>query len=128
MFAVLLLPGALRAFLPALLGRSALAMGGLALLLAVQESTGSFAQAGFASAAFGLANVVAAPWRARIVDRFGQRTALTALAVGQAAGFAALALLVDVDGAPDAWFPALGAVVGLTAPPLGPRCGWSGLP
>ena len=77
MFAVLHLPGALRAFLPALLGRSALAMAGLALLLAVQKSTGSFADAGFASAAFGIANVVAAPWRARIIDRWGQRRALT---------------------------------------------------
>ncbi|MCX4967439.1 MFS transporter [Streptomyces sp. NBC_00654] len=119
MLAVLLLPGALRAFLPALIGRSALAMGGLALLLAVQDSTGSYTQAGFATAVFGIANVVAAPWRARAVDRFGQRTALTTMASGQAAGFVALALIADAEGTAAVWFLVLSAVVGLTAPPLG---------
>ncbi|MCX4658831.1 MFS transporter [Streptomyces uncialis] len=119
MFAVLLLPGALRAFLPALIGRSALAMGGLALLLAVQESTGSYTQAGFATAAFGIANVVAAPWRARAVDRAGQRIALNTMATGQASGFTALAFLARAEGVADVWFPVLSAVIGLTSPPLG---------
>ncbi|MEU5401345.1 MFS transporter [Streptomyces sp. NPDC005963] len=119
MLAVLLLPGALRAFLPALIGRSALAMGGLALLLAVEDSTGSYTQAGFATAAFGMANVVAAPWRARAVDRFGQRIALIAMASGQAAGFTALALSTETDRVADVWFLALSTVIGLTAPPLG---------
>ncbi|MGW3183058.1 MFS transporter [Kitasatospora sp. NPDC001119] len=119
MLAVLLLPGALRAFLPALVARSALAMGGLALLLAVQASTGSYSQAGFATATFGIANVVAAPWRARAVDRLGHRIALTAMAAGQASGFVALALIAGAEGVADAWFLVLGAVVGLTAPPLG---------
>lgn len=120
MFGVLLLPGALRAFLPALVGRSSLAMSGLALLLAVQDKTGSFAQGGLATGAFGVANVVAAPWRARAVDRFGQRRALTVMATGQATAFTALALLVD--GGPDAapWLLlALSAGSGLTAAPLG---------
>ncbi|MFE9382848.1 MFS transporter [Streptomyces sp. NPDC007025] len=119
MLAVLLLPGALRAFLPALIARSALAMGSLALLLAVQDSTGSYAQAGLATAAFGIANVVAAPWRARAVDRFGQRIVLTTLASGQASGFIALALIAEVEGVADIWFLILSALVGLTAPPLG---------
>ncbi|MFE4358112.1 MFS transporter [Kitasatospora sp. NPDC056800] len=119
MLAVLLLPGALRAFLPALVARSALAMGGLALLLAVQASTGSYSQAGFATATFGIANVAAAPWRARAVDRLGQRIALTAMAAGQASGFVALALIAGAEGVADAWFLVLSAVVGLTAPPLG---------
>jgi MFS family permease len=117
--AVLLLPGALRAFLPALIARSALAMGSLALLLAVQDSTGSYAQAGLATAAFGIANVIAAPWRARAVDRFGQRTVLTTLASGQASGFIALALIAEVEGVADIWFLILSALVGLTSPPLG---------
>ncbi|WP_406402274.1 MFS transporter [Streptomyces uncialis] len=119
MFAVLLLPGALRAFLPALIGRSALAMGGLALLLAVQESTGSYTQAGFATAAVGIANVVAAPWRARAVDRAGQRIALNTMATGQASGFTALAFLARAEGVADVWFSVLSAVIGLTSPPLG---------
>ncbi|WP_331749905.1 MULTISPECIES: MFS transporter [unclassified Streptomyces] len=119
MLAVLLLPGALRAFLPALIARSALAMGGLALLLTVQDSTGSYTQAGFATATFGIANVIAAPWRARAVDRLGQRIALTAMASGQASGFIALALIAEAEGVADIWFLVLSAVVGLTAPPLG---------
>ncbi|MGQ7754832.1 MFS transporter (plasmid) [Streptomyces sp. WC2508] len=129
MLAVLLLPGALRAFLPALIGRSALAMGGLALLLAVQDSTGSYTQAGFATAVFGIANVLAAPWRARAVDRFGQRIALTTMASGQASGFIALALITEAESVADIWFLVLSAVVGLTAPPLGAamRMVWASL-
>ncbi|WP_330315878.1 MFS transporter [Streptomyces platensis] len=129
MLAVLLLPGALRAFLPALIGRSALAMGGLALLLAVQDSTGSYTQAGFATAVFGIANVLAAPWRARAVDRFGQRITLTTMASGQASGFIALALITEAESVSDIWFLVLSAVVGLTAPPLGAamRMVWASL-
>ncbi|MDJ1136807.1 MFS transporter [Streptomyces iconiensis] len=130
MFGVLLLPGALRAFLPALIGRSSLAMSGLALLLAVQDKTGSFAQGGLATAAFGIATVAGAPWRARAIDRFGQRRALTVMATGQATGFFALALLVDgrQDAAP--WLLlVLSAEGGLTAPPLGAamRMVWASL-
>ncbi|MFE7430528.1 hypothetical protein [Streptomyces sp. NPDC057545] len=129
MLTVLLLPGALRAFLPALIGRSALAMGGLALLLAVQDNTGSYAQAGFATAAFGIANVIAAPWRARAVDRFGQRIALTTMASSQAAGFIALALITAAEGVATIWFLVLSAVVGLASPPLGAamRMVWASL-
>ena len=119
MFSVLRLPGALRAFLPALLGRSALAMAGLALLLAVQKSTGSFADAGFASAAFGIANVIAAPWRARIIDRWGQRRALTSMAVAQSAAFVGLAVTAAAPRVPLALFFALSIAVGISAPPLG---------
>lgn len=119
MFAVLRLPGALRAFLPALLGRSALAMAGLALLLAVQKSTGSFADAGLASAAFGIANVVAAPWRARAIDRWGQRRALTTMGVAQSAAFVGLAVAAAAPHVPLTLFIALGVAVGITAPPLG---------
>ena len=129
MFASLRIPGALRAFLPALLGRSALAMAGLAVLLAVQESTRSFAVAGLASAAFGIANVVAAPWRARAVDRWGQPRALGLLAVVQAAGFAAMGAVAALAGDTVPWFLALAVVIGLSAPPLGAamRVVWSSL-
>lgn len=129
MFASLRIPGAARAFLPALIGRFALAMAGLAVLLAVQSATGSFAQAGLASAVFGIANVVAAPWRARAVDRWGQPRALGALALVHAAGFVALGTLAALGVEGLAWFLALSAVVGLSAPPLGAamRVVWSSL-
>ncbi|MFG3255424.1 MFS transporter [Streptomyces sp. NPDC048172] len=120
MLGVLLLPGVLRAFLPALIGRSSLAMSVLALLLAVQEETDSFAQGGLATAAFGIATALSAPWRARAIDRFGQRRALMAMASGQAAGFLALALLTDGEQDAAPWLLlALSAGSGLTAPPLG---------
>ena len=132
MFASRRLPGALRAFVPALIGRSALAMAGLAVLLAVQEGTGSFALAGLASAAFGLANVVAAPWRARAVDRWGQPRALGLLGIVQAAGFVGFGIVSAVATAPGSvagWSVALAVVVGLSAPPLGAamRVVWSSL-
>ena len=132
MFASLRLPGALRAFVPALFGRSALAMAGLAVLLTVQHSTGSFALAGLASAAFGLANVVAAPWRARAVDRWGQPRALGLLGIVQATAFVGFGISAAVTTAPAtaaAWSIAFAVVIGLSAPPLGAamRVVWSSL-
>lgn len=118
MFTVLRVPGALRAFVPALIGRSALAMASLGLLLAVRESTGSFSAAGVAAAVFGVSNVIAAPWRARAVDRWGQRRALTALGTGHAVGLTVLGVSV----AARAPLPVLlvgSVLIGLTAPPLG---------
>lgn len=129
MFASLRIPGAARAFLPALIGRSALAMAGLAVLLAAQESTGSFALAGVASAVFGIANVLAAPWRARAVDRWGQPRALGVLAIVQAAALSGLAVVALLPGASVAPFVALAVVLGVSAPPLGAamRVVWSSL-
>jgi len=119
MFAVLRLPGAIRAFLPSLLGRLALAMGGLAIVLAVQRDTCSFAVAGTASGAFGLANVLSAPWRARAIDRWGQRRALTPLGLAQAAVFFGFAFAVYSNGTSAVCFVALSSAAGLLAPPLG---------
>ncbi|MCW2548682.1 MAG: transporter [Mycobacterium sp.] len=119
MFTVLRLPGAARAFFPSLIGRLALAMGGLAIVLAVQARTGSFAAAGTASGAFGFANVLAAPWRARAIDLWGQRRALTPLGLAQTAAFLAFALTANVRGTPAVYFVALSIVAGLVAPPLG---------
>ncbi|WP_082544405.1 MULTISPECIES: MFS transporter [unclassified Rhodococcus (in: high G+C Gram-positive bacteria)] len=122
------LPGAARAFLPALLGRLAFAMVGLVILLAVQRATGSFAVAGSATGAFGVANVVASPYRARLVDRIGQRRALVSMAVGFATALGTLAVLTYVDA--PAWSLVLGSLVtGFFPPPLGAsmRVVWSSL-
>lgn len=117
--AVLLAPGALRAFLPALVGRLSFAMVTLVVLFAVQQATGSFAIAGAATGAFGAANVVASPYRARLVDRVGQRIALNALAVGFAAGLGAIALLTAQPNPSPVAIVGLAAVAGLFPPPLG---------
>lgn len=118
-FSVLRLPGATRAFLPSLVGRLALAMGALAIVLAVHRSTGSFATAGTASGAFGFANVLAAPWRARAIDRWGQRLALTPLGLAQAAAFSGFAFAAHAKGTESVWFVALSIAIGVVAPPLG---------
>jgi MFS family permease len=104
-------------------------MVGLCLLLAVQETTGSFAQAGFVAAVFGFANVTASPWRARAVDRWGQLVPLSIMAAAHAAGLLALAAIIAPGSGTFGWLLALGALIGLSAPPLGAsmRAIWSSL-
>lgn len=94
-------------------------MGALAIVLAVHRSTGSFAAAGTASGAFGFANVLAAPWRARAIDRWGQRRALMPLGLAQAAAFCGFALAAHAKGTASVWFVALSIAIGVVAPPLG---------
>ncbi|WP_166784730.1 MFS transporter [Cryobacterium sp. TMT2-14] len=111
--------GALRVFVPALVGRLSFAMVTLVLLFAVQRSTDSFAVAGAATGAFGLANVIASPYRARFVDRRGQRFALNSLAIAFAAGLSGMAALTAQSEPPAGVLVGLAAVVGLFPPPLG---------
>ncbi|WP_158207725.1 MFS transporter, partial [Clavibacter michiganensis] len=126
--AVLALPGALRVFLPAMLGRLSFAMVALALLLLVQARTGSFAAAGLATGAFGLANVLASPVRARLVDAHGQRPVLVALAVAHALGLVGVLAVVRI-GAPVGVVVVTAALAGLAMPPLGAamRVVWAAL-
>jgi len=116
--AVLSTPGALRVFVPSALGRLSLATVTLSCIVLVAQVTGSYAVAGLASGALGLANVVAAPFRARYVDRVGQRTGLRVLALGYAAGAGALVAAAS-GGAPDLALVVLAALAGLSAPPVG---------
>jgi MFS family permease len=131
---VLRLPGALRSFVPALIARASLATVSLAALFAVRDATGSFALAGAATGALGIANVVAAPTRARLVDRVGQRRVLPALGAGYAAALILLAVLCVLPGlgrtAPGGIaLVAVAAVAGLFAPPAGAamRVRWAAL-
>jgi predicted MFS family arabinose efflux permease len=114
---VLLLPSALRTFVPALLGRLSYGLLPLSLLFTVQQSTNSFATAGAAVAAFGLASL-SMPYKARLVDRFSQRRVLPPLAVGCSAALAVIACTTSNL--------VLVAAAGLLAPPLGPsmRSNW----
>ena len=101
----------------------------LAIVLAVQRDTGSFAAAGGAAGAFGFANVIAAPWRARAIDRWGQRRALTPLGLAQAAGYLALTIAAEAHTTPAAVFIGLSAVAGCAAAPLGAamRAAWTSI-
>ena len=64
-------PHVVRSFIPSIIGRLSLATSGLALVLLLEQSTGSFAIAGIVTAALGIANVVVTPWRARLIDHRG---------------------------------------------------------
>jgi len=100
----------------------------LALLLLVQGRTGSFAAAGLATGAFGLANVLASPVRARLVDARGQRPVLVALALAHAVGLVGLLAVVRI-GAPVGIVVTAAALAGLALPPLGAamRVVWASL-
>jgi predicted MFS family arabinose efflux permease len=119
---VLLLPHALRTFVPALSGRLAYGLLPLSALFTVQQSTDSFATAGAAVAAFGLASL-SMPLKARLVDRFSQRRVLPVLALLCAVG---LVLTASARTTNAAFLVALVGITGLFAPPLGPsmRATW----
>lgn len=74
--AVLRLPGATAFFGAGAVARLGVAMTSLAVLWAVRGATGSFAAAGVATAVFALAQAVAGPQVARLVEDRGQRRIL----------------------------------------------------
>ena len=109
------LPSAPVLLLAGFAGRMPSAMVPLALLLMVQQQTGSYAVAGFASATLGIAMAVMAPVLGRLADRRGPRGVLLA----QAAIYPlALAVLVAVvlGGAPAPAILAGAAAAGASAP------------
>lgn len=123
--AVLRFPHARRTFGAALLGRLSYGTAPLSLLLSVKESTGSYATAGTAMAAFGLVSVV----RASLVDRYGPGRALPPLVLLYAALLGVLAAACARPGVPGVVLVALSGALGTATPPLGPvvRALWSRL-
>ncbi|MET3804979.1 MFS family permease [Nakamurella sp. UYEF19] len=114
---VLRTPHALRVFLPALLGRLSFGMVGLVVLLGIARDTGSYAYAGIATGLFGIANVLASPYRARWVDRRGQRLTLNLLASAYALSLCLMALLTGL-AAPVWSLLVVATVIGVFPPPL----------
>ena len=111
-------PGARAALTASVLGRLALGMTGLAILLLVRRATGSYADAGFVSAAYAVSFALAAPWRARAADRRGPAPVLRSTGLAQPAALVLLAALADL-GAPTVLMAGAAVLVGTSVPPLG---------
>src|ERR671929_647598 len=88
------LPSAPVLLLAGFAGRMPSAMVPLALLLMVQQQTGSYAVAGLASATLGIAMAVMAPMLGRLADRRSPRVVLLAEAVAYPTLLALLATVV----------------------------------
>ncbi|MFC0625721.1 MFS transporter [Kribbella deserti] len=83
-------PGAAAFFLTAAVGRIGIAMTGLGLVWLLHARTGSYATAGLATAGFALAEALAGPQLARLIDRFGQTHTLPVFLVVHGAAIVAV--------------------------------------
>jgi hypothetical protein len=111
-------PGAAPFFLTAAVGRVGIAMTSLGIVWLVHARTGSYATAGLVTGGFAVAEAVAGPQLARLIDRFGQHQVLPPALLAHAAAVAILLTLVAA-GTPDWLMTAGGVLVGATIPQLG---------
>jgi MFS family permease len=116
--ALLRAPGAAAFFLTAAVGRVGIAMTSLGIVWLVHARTGSYATAGLVTGGFAVAEAVAGPQLARLIDRSGQTRVLPPALLAHAAAVATLLALVAV-GAPDWLMAAGGILAGATIPQLG---------
>jgi Major Facilitator Superfamily len=116
--ALLRIPGAALFFVTGAVGRVGIAMTSLGIVWLVHASTGSYATAGLVTGSFALAEALAGPQLARLMDRFGQRRILPPALLAHAMAVATLLALVAA-GSPG-WLMATGGVAaGATIPQLG---------
>jgi MFS family permease len=123
---VLFLPGAAAFSAAGLVARLPISMLGIALVLLVNDASGSYGLAGLVAATFTIVNAVAAPQVARLVDRHGQRRVLPASVAVHAIGLLGLLVLV-ATAAPTASLLAAAFVAGVGFPSIGSlvRSRWS---
>jgi MFS family permease len=117
-YAALLEPRELRQiFAASVIGRLPIGITGLAVLIMVQSTSGSFARGGAATGCYvgGLAAI--APLLGRLIDRYGPRRVLAAAGLSFPAALVALVASVAMDAS--LWLQlALSAAAGATFPPI----------
>ncbi|MFJ8864264.1 MFS transporter [Streptomyces sp. NPDC102473] len=111
-------PGAAAFFLAAAPARVGVAMAGLGIVQLVHAETGSFGVAGLVTGSFAVAETLAGPQTARLMDRFGQPRVLVPLLCAHAGAIAAVIALV-LTGASSAPLMAAGLAAGATVPQFG---------
>jgi hypothetical protein len=111
-------PGAATFFLTAAVGRVGIAMTSLGIVWLVHARTGSYATAGLVTGGFAVAEAVAGPQLARLIDRFGQTRVLPPALLAHAAAIGTLLALVAAR-TPDWLMTAGGVLAGATLPQLG---------
>lgn len=116
--ALFAVPYVRRLVLSGMLARLPAGMIGLALLLLVRESGGSYAAAGAVSGAYFVATAVGAPISGRLVDRRGQARILRSRALLFPAFLGAACLLAVLDVSVAA-VGAAAAAAGVAMPPVG---------
>jgi MFS family permease len=111
-------PGIPRVVASVLVGRIPIGIFSLAIVLLVRQQTGSFAQAGAASAAWAIGAGIVAPLQGRLVDRFGQADVLIPSTLVNAAAVGGIVLAARA-GQPTWVVAVLAWVGGAALPPLG---------
>lgn len=121
-------PGAAAFFLAAAPARVGVAMAGLAIVWLVHGETGSFGAAGLVTGSFAVAETLAGPQVARLIDRFGQARVLVPCLCAHAAAVAALVALA-MTGATTLPLMTAGLAAGATIPQVGALAAarWSAL-
>jgi MFS family permease len=121
-------PGARGPFVTSAIGRLPLGAAGLAVILLVRATTGSFADAGLVEGAFTIGAGIGLPVQGRLVDRLAQAPVVIPSALGHAAALVAFAVAAHSDASIGV-LCALTAIAGALVPPLSPcmRSLWASL-
>ncbi len=114
---LLAIPELRRALLASLIGRLPVGITGLAVLLLVQSSSGSFVSAGAATACYIAGLATLAPVLGRLIDREGPRRILLVCGVLNPLSLAALVVVIESSAPAWTWL-ALAATAGASFPPI----------
>ncbi|GAA4793757.1 MFS transporter [Streptomyces sanyensis] len=119
-------PGAWTFLLPGFAARLPFAMLTIGIVLLVQDTTGSYGQAGAVAAVTGVSMALFAPQSGKLADRFGQRAVLVPGVIVHALAGSALVVLA-LSGAPLWALFAAAVPTGASVPQVGPmvRARWA---